>query len=95
MNGGSLVTDTWYPIKAFMTENTGKDYIRITYNADGGSDATNWAGMLQNLKSGEKGNVLQIFIFLHADKIYNKCYSCFTFQLQLYDTTGTILREAK
>ena len=56
MNGGSLVSDTWYPIKAFMTEDDGKDYIRITYNIDGGVDATNWAGMLQNLKSGEIEN---------------------------------------
>ncbi len=37
MDGGALTQNTDYPIKAFMTERAGKDYIRIMYQVGGGS----------------------------------------------------------
>ena len=52
MNAGSLNKDVLYPIKAFMAEQNGYDYIRIQRKANSGSYSYSWEGMLQNLETG-------------------------------------------
>ena len=51
MNAGSLNKDVLYPIKAFMAEEAGSDYIRIQHKANNGWKSS-WNGMLQNLETG-------------------------------------------
>ena len=57
MNGGEFTKTFLYPIKAFVAENIGKDYIRIQHENGNSSFNSSWSGMLQNL---EPGNVLFI-----------------------------------
>ena len=51
MNAGSLNKDVLYPIKAFMAEDDGYDYIRIQHKANN-EWKSSWNGMLQNLETG-------------------------------------------
>ena len=54
MNAAQLSKDNYYPIKAFMAEGAGMDYIRITYKEGSNGFRDSWDGMLQNLEAGEK-----------------------------------------
>ena len=60
MNGGEFTRTFLYPIKAFVAENVGKDYIRIQHKTTSSSWNSSWSGMLRNLKSG---NAWHIFNF--------------------------------
>ena len=54
MNAAQLSKDNYYPIKAFMAEGNGMDYIRITYKEGSNGFRDSWDGMLQNLEAGKK-----------------------------------------
>ena len=57
MNGSKFTRNVSYPIKAFVAEASGRDYIRIQHKNGNSSFNSSWSGMLQNL---EPGNVLFI-----------------------------------
>ena len=53
MDGGKLNQLDWYPIKVFMTDSYGYDYIRIAYSIDSGPQSSLWKGNLTNLLPGK------------------------------------------
>ena len=52
MDAGQLSSSTFYPIKAFMAESGGNDYIRVQHKVGSGSYSSSWGNMLYNLKTG-------------------------------------------
>ena len=66
MNGGEFTRNFLYPIKVFVAENVGKDYIRIQHESASSSLNSSWSGMLRNLISGNGSFVsyLSEIIFL-------------------------------
>eukprot|EP00795_Rhopilema_esculentum_P002629 gene2630-826_t len=60
MNAAQLSKDNYYPIKAFMAEGGGSDYIRITYKEGSNGFRDSWDGMLQNLEAAESILVIPI-----------------------------------
>ena len=52
MDAGQLSSSIFYPIKAFMAENVGSDYIRVQHRVGSGNYSSSWGNMLYNLKTG-------------------------------------------
>ena len=52
MNAGLLNKDVLYPIKAFIADSHGNDYIRIEHKANSSSYSNTSVGMLHNLETG-------------------------------------------
>ncbi len=61
MDGGALTQNTDYPIKAFMTEEVGSDYIRIEYQVGGGPFETSWTDKIRNLLPSKYFNLSSLF----------------------------------
>ncbi len=70
MDGGALTQNTDYPIKAFMTERAGKDYIRIMYQVGGGSFETSWTDKIRNLLPSKYCDFRSLFVEYESKRLH-------------------------